>query len=564
MRCHRGSIFSLFLFVAFLGVSGCSDDQSSVSIGPSLSSEQRGLALDPRTNPLRTYIRDTWVNSSTTATGGSHYPHIKIFGFCHSNLAGYQDDADFIAEHFDAYMWGGPIVGAASASLNPDMLWMHEAGNIPCIRTGYDSTRVADWIGNPATCMHGNPRPGNNAQGYGWDDLLLLYKYNTSTWVSTKRGLSYFPGWNPADDTDGDGCIEPGEGNNGQPSDSNRSAQDYFDARVRVWLGAGKYWMLGDVTSPGYIALKASDAIYEYDTWDVEGFHFDEAAFEPQSLGLTNTFKYEGLTENAYDFVYQEHKKSLVPAVMEIVEDHIGYPVVAFANMVKPFYACELTAQKEAALEYLENSFLEVWIKTTGGSGSSLANTSKRAAILETPYLEYLSADEGMFFGALDESNSERGKLFTLGMFYLINHQMGFYYYRISNHVGQDAETNQWNPWVAYDVGQPMVNNLSLNDFQGNSGTNKFFVFASGSTYQILGRQFQRSDGKKILVLVKLMTDGQTEGSGSASHALGASYRRLQSDFTWSSQSNSVTLTNNSAVILTKYIPECQECIPEG
>jgi hypothetical protein len=97
------------------------------------------------------------------------------------------------------YTWGGQIVGTAAASLNPDMLWLNEAGNIPSIRSGYDSLRVETWIADGTA----------NPNGYDWSDLLLYFKYNTTNWVGT------FPGWNPGDDTDGSGCIDPGEGDNG-------------------------------------------------------------------------------------------------------------------------------------------------------------------------------------------------------------------------------------------------------------------------------------------------------------------------------------------------------------
>ncbi len=554
----RAVRFCLLLSVTIvIAYSACSEKRDSISVDQ-ISQATRPV-LDPRPNPLREYIQDTWVNGSSTATGGGHYPHIKIFGFSHANLVGYQEDADFIAEHFDMYMWGGPIVGAASASLNPGMLWLHEAGNIPSIRAGWDSSMVSDWIGlTPAdTCIHGNPRPGNNAQGYGWDDILLLYKFNTNNGVST------IPGWNPADDTDGDGCIEPNEGNGGQPSLPNRSAQDYYDACVVLQISPTKAWRLGDVVSPGYIASEANTALWEYDTYGVEGYHFDEAAYQPSALGLGNTFRYEGLDPYALDFPYQTDKIAFVRSVMDIVEAE-GAPAIVAPNMVNSSYTCDFETQQTAALAYLENMLLEIWISTNTVTPQP-ANTSKRAALLECPQLDYFPQDKGMILTCYDPGASERGKLFSLGMFYMINHQLTFYYYRTNFHDGHNVDETQWNPWVEYDVGQPVVNDLDLDDFQGNSGTDKFFVFEDGSTYQLLGRQFLRSDGKRILVLVKLMDYGQSEGGSSVNHALGASYKRLQSNFTWSPASSSVSMTNNSGVILLRQSGQgCHGCEPEG
>jgi len=250
-----------------------------------------------------------------------------------------------------------------------------------------------------------------------------------------------------------------------------------------------------------------------------------------------------------------------VRSVMDIVEAE-GAPAIVAPNMVNSSYTCDFETQQTAALAYLENMLLEIWISTNTATG--LANTSKRAAMLECPDLEYFPQDKGMILTCYDPGASERGKLFSLGMFYMINHQLTFYYYRTNFHDGHNVDETQWNPWVEYDVGQPVANNLGKVDFQGNSGTNKFFVFASGATYQILGRQFLRSDGQRILVLVKLMASGQTEGSGAANHSLGASYHRLQSGFTWSSASSQVNMTNNSAVILKKYVAGCHDCEPEG
>lgn len=91
-------------------------------------------------------------------------------------------------------------------------------------------------------------------------------------------------------------------------------------------------------------------------------------------------------------------------------------------------------------------------------------------------------------------------------------------------------------------VGQPVVNNLAFVDFEGQSGTDRFFVFATGGTYEILGRQYLRSDGKRVLVLVKLMASGQTEGASPTTHALGGSYRKALSNLGLGSVITQVTL----------------------
>jgi hypothetical protein len=397
---------------------------------------------------------------------------------------------------------------------------------------------------------------------YDWFDLALHYQINTSNGHSTVIGIPYFPGWNPDDDTDGDGCIEPGEGNNGLPSDPNRSAVCVSEARVLM----SNFWIKSNVAGPAYADFVADVAKDEWAN-GIDGFHFDEAAWENQGNTLTNTFQYWQQNEDSPSFSYIEDRIALPSAVMADVESYVGHPIVAFANMVSATYAAFNQVQKGYALTYLENLLLETWL---ANSGVGLAKTYKRWAMLDDMYTDYLSAGKGVVFTCYDDVPSERMKLFSLAMFYMINHQMAFYYYRTQGHSGCDVSTWQWNPWVEYDVGQPIVNTLGLQDFEGQAGTNRFFVFATDPVnspphYEVLGRQYERSDGKKVLVLAKLMADGQTQGANPTSIALGATYKKVQSDFTLGPAISSVTLANNEGVILIRQTGGgCRDCDPDG
>lgn len=545
---NRSGILFALTFVHHIFASGCSENRDSLSTAPALKSQTRRYHFDPRPNPLQEYIQDNWTNGSTVATGGSNYPNIKIYGHTYKNLSGYPADAGFIARHFDMVMWGGPIVGDSSAASNPTMVWLHEAGNIPSIRSGYDSTRVELWIDDSA----------NNPMGYDWSDLLLYYKYDTTNWVGT------FPGWNPGDDTDGSECIDSTEGNNGLPSVPNRTAQCEWDARALLQVGS-KHWMLANVPAAAYADFTADEAKYAVDTWNVEGFHFDVAAYQSLSLNLGNTFTYEGWSETDPDFPYIEDKIAFLPSVMADVESEVGSPVIAIANMVSPTYICNsggyYEPQHDYALAYLENLNLEAWLPYL-----SYANTSRRERLLECPFLDFLEQGKGIAFTYREVSPTEQGKLFSLAMFYMINHQMAFYFYMLNNADGTNAENTFWNPWVEYDVGQPVVNNLGFNDFQNQSGTNRFFVFASGSTYEVLGRQFLRSDNKRVLVLAKVMGPNESLGAGTGTTiALNGSYKKVLSDFTLGPTINQITLVNNEGVILVKQTGSgCKDCDPEG
>jgi len=486
-----------------------------------------------RTNPLETYIRANWTNGDPSYVGGSHYENIKIYGHSYTNLAGHQADADYIAEHFDTYMWGGQIVGDESASLNPSMLWLSEAANIPHMRSGWDLQMADSFLVNA------------NPNNYRLDDMLLHYEVNTTTWAGST------PGWNPADDNDGDGCIEPGEGLNhdGEPSDPNRSAQCVADARVQA--GGANNGFEANPASQAYIDFRAWMADGQWDA-GAEGFHFDEAAYENMSLQLGRTIEYWGQSETDPSFDYIADKYEFVPSVMSEAESHTGAATVAFANVVKGAYLCHANdgsyyaPQHDLVYANLENVLLETWMTDV-----SSAYVENRYQMLDCPLTDFLEQGKGVVF-TYREDNS-MGRLFSLCMFYMINHQMAFYYYTKQGHSGLNASTGQWNPWVEYNVGQPMVNDLGLQDFQANLNTDKFFVFTSGANYQVLGREYFRdSDEAIILVLAKLMAYGQAAGQGNTTVQLNGSYRVVLQSFTLSSIVSSVTLKNNEAVILVR------------
>jgi len=490
---------------------------------------------------MQTYIQENWTYSDPNATGGSHYENIKIYGHAYGDLLNDQTDADFIAKHFDVYMWGGPIVGTRSALLNSKMLWLGEAANIPAVRNSYPSpSSIPSWDSLQVNTFLANANPNN----YTFDDLLLHFKVNTNSAV-----VSFTPGWNPTDDGDGNGCID------GSPSDPNRTAQCIWNARARDIGPAPAKWPMANVAGQPYIDFRAW---YADDLWDnqhVEGFHFDEASYQSQGIQLGNTFEYYGQSETSPSFTYISDKYAFVPAVMSQVEEHTGEPTIAFANVVSSDYLCGsgsyLGPQHDLAYNNLENILLEEWMPNRAS-----VDTTKVDQMLKCPFTDFLEHGKGVVFTYREDS--AEGRLFSLCMFYMINHQMAFYYYTKQGHSGVNASTGQWNPWVEYNVGQPTANDLGKVDFWGNSGTDKFFVFARGTDngvkYMVLGREYFRdSDEAIILVLAKVMgAPGQTEGTHATTVQLGDHYRLVQSDFLLSTSFTSIALKNNEGVILIR------------
>lgn len=521
----------IMLISSSLLLSGCSEHKD-FSINSPAQQSKRPHLLVARTNPLQTYIQSNWTSSDPTWVGGSHFENIKIYG--HSYAVVGATDGAFINDHFDMYMGGGDDVRDGS---NGTLLYLGEAANVPHVRNGYPYPRTSpSWDSLQVNTFLATANPNN----YKFDDLLLHFKVNTTTYVQ-HPGL----GWNPSDDGNNDGCRDS------TSSDPNRTAPCIWDSRIRNYVPVR--WPMSYPASQAYIDFRTFYAEYDWNNLHIEGFHFDEVSYQNQNVSMGNSIEYWGQDPADSSFDYIADKYRFVPAVMSQVESNLGGdPIVSISNCVSGTYICHAqdgsphAVQHDLAQGNLENIFLENWMTSFGD-----ANIGNRSEMLDCPLTDFLEQGKGIAF-TYREDNS-MGRLFSLCMFYMINHQMAFYYYTKQSHNGVGAEAGQWNKWVEYNIGQPMVNDLSLSDFQSNSSTDKFFVFASGANYQVLGREYYRdSDGAIILVLAKLMAYGQTAGSINDTISLGGNYRIVLQNFALSSQVSSVTLKNNEGVILVR------------
>jgi hypothetical protein len=531
---------SMVILSGLLSVCGCSEGRAGLGTDGSDSTGGRGTPppnpIGSRINPLQTFIRTHWTNGDPTSTGGYHRDHIKVYGHCYTNLANLSDgdlQAQFIAENYDMYMFGGTIVGDQMKLR--DLLWLYESTNIPQISAPHDSSMLASWL---------NDRTRNTA-GYTFDDLVMHYKWDVNTW------MGFTPGWNPADDTNGDLCRDK------PASDPSRTAQCISDAEVRV----PDYWTPGllrwrsKVMHPGYIHAVADLTVDWWRQNGSSGFHFDCASYENWSLELGKTFTYEGEDEADPNFPLRTDVPLFVPTVVREMERDIGVQNVYAANTVSPYYSCAIPESKELSLKYLENTTNECWIVTNEPSDEPMS-TRRITDYLDCPFVDWLEQGKGYVFSCFDPAGSDRGKRFSLATFYLINHQMAFYAYRTDDHRVREGEhvwNKQWNPYVDFDVGQPTTNSFDLPDFQGNHGTDRYFVYASDARYEILGREYLREDGQRTLILVKIMARGLGEGLDPTIHPLQGTYRPVQPDLTLGDPISQVQLSNNDGVILVEY-----------
>jgi hypothetical protein len=151
---------------------------------------------------------------------------------------------------------------------------------------------------------------------------------------------------------------------------------------------------------------------------------------------------------------------------------------------------------------------------------------------------------------------SERGRLFTLSLYYLVHNPNTFYQYESYNGHNYQVHVSQWqwNPAVIYNVGAPELVPDGLVDFEGKAGSTEHYEFATGAdpydpslTYHVLARRFANA-----LVLVKMLPVGSVVDDRSATvHELDRPYHRLLADGSVSMDSfSSVSLRNNEGVIL--------------
>lgn len=566
----------LFLYVTTILITGillfsCSRETNKIlDTGLPLLNSVPPNPLEGRENPLRAHIRSNWTNGDTELTGGAHYSHIKIYGMNFKNLETCEcspdpdADADFIAEHYDMYMWGGPIVkDAFDASAYPTSLWLHGGISIPHIRGSWEAEW---WLNDPVW----------NVDGYTWDDITMHYMYDNSNAFNGSLGPDYvWPGWNPQDEFGQTGCRKPGK----PPKDPNRTAECITDAEVKTEVpGATHPWwnlsIIKDPTDPNlgkaWLELTSDKMVNYYGTTGTEfnGVFLDNAAFFTSDIdfGLDETFTYETPEgPGPANISHYLDKLVFVPYFTEATENKLGWPnMVMVANLVNPHATCNpwsSSYKKDDILSYIENILNERWISTNDPCCPPL-RASNIPWFLDCPFLDYMDIGKGYIFTCRDPDDSDRGKTFSLATFYMINHQMAFYYYLSEgDHMsgGEYIEDFQWNPLVEFHVGQPNQNQLGLPDFQGNTGTNLYFVWENGpaeNPYKILGREYLRNDGKRVLILSKIMADGESEGQNPTTHLLPLKWYRLMPDMTWSEPLTYITLENNEGAILLKYIKD--------
>lgn len=474
------------------------------------------------------------------------YPHIQLASALFRPYIDYEE-IDWRADHFDL------VIGYAA--VDSDRL-----------RAGNPDIRLFEYTEFRYQLYENESRDWAALNGYSFEDFFLHYREDVTLYDYGATVLvpgfpaGFVPGWNPAR-----GAADP-------PASATERAQ----SRAFGIAEAGhEPWRLADITDPGYrrFHIERMDALVDGSlygaanvTGPVEGIMVDHAIFYAQfNEGLINkTDEFYGapldgnhpysLGFQTYYGELQEAMESRIPRTVDIMPN-LGY--VGVLSLDEPLV--------RATLDAVDWVWGEVWIMHRGASGPTSGPT--RTVTYEQDYAFAIAdvarkSGAGMrcVLGARDLSpeptGSDRGRLFTLALYYLVHNPNTFYMYESYNshlyapHISQW----QWNPAVQYDIGAPAPVPPGHVDFEGNAGTTAHFELAAGAdpcdstlTYHVLARCFTKG-----LVLVKMLPRGSVVDDRSITiHALDRPYRVLGADGTAGAETvTEIALRNNEGVIL--------------
>ena len=364
------------------------------------------------------------------------------------------------------------------------------------------------------------------------------------------------PGWNPA------------RGPNDPPaSATDRSQSRAFGIRV----GNRPPWPLANVHNPDYRRF-ATDFIsglidgtfygHPRAMGNIEGVVIDNAIYYPEfgEGQLPKTDEFYGIPMDdlhPYAIAFETFFIELIDAL----HGRFGGGADVMANYGHVLFLSRNDRFSQNVQQIVDWAWGEVWVTYRGGYTPT--SGGNRVISYEADYQKgianmVLQSRSGgrRVLGARDPGGgSDRGRLYTLALFYLIHNPNTFYVYEATNsHLEPGPmDTWQWNPAVTVDIGSPAPIPAGVVDFEGNSGTREHYVLESGPdpydpslTYYVLARNFTKG-----LVLVKMLPKGSVDDDRSiTTHTLAQPYRVVRGDGTLSAPTTFGSLRNNEGVIL--------------
>ncbi|HXV13479.1 MAG TPA: hypothetical protein VEC56_04680 [Candidatus Krumholzibacteria bacterium] len=454
------------------------------------------------------------------------------------------DEIEWCATHYDVMI--GAVRPDEMRALNPSMRF-------------FDYT-----LSRYHTFDSGTKTAAEWAIARGWDPEDFYLHYEEDVYVPTWEGTVIVPGFPPG--------MVPGWNPGGGANPASASHRSQSRAVGFRW-GNPALPYFANVSHPGYrlYFLARTTGLVDgswyfnqpFATGPLEGVLCDEAVYYP-AFGeglLDRTVEYYGipLTDN---HPYAVAVAGFYPALAAALRNTVGTTVDVMPNFGHVLF---LNYPNPSAMTIQTTTpwiLGEVWVTFTGLS--SPTSGPNRCITYENDYVnavrdivEQTRARGRRVLGARDLSNgtsgSDRGRVFTLSLFYLLYNPNSYYVYETVDQSSAHVSAWSWNPLVEFDVGRPATIPPGAVDFEGRANTREHWVLDSGPdpyrpdlTYRVLARRFTNA-----LVLVKMLPMGSVDDSRSVTtHPLDRGYRVLQADGTLGLSVTEARLRNNEALIL--------------
>lgn len=363
------------------------------------------------------------------------------------------------------------------------------------------------------------------------------------------------PGWNPA-------------GGGGTASATERSQS----RAISNYLGTSQPWYFVNTDNPvgrRYLVEKCAQRIdgtfygQAFATGPVEGVMCDEAIYYA-TFGdgvLDRTDEYFGVPMSD-EHPYPVSVETSYAAIVQGLYNEFGVSkdvLPNYGHTLFLFYNNRSAINVQSITPWI---WPQVWVTETGAS--SPTGGTNRCITYERDYQNAVAgivsqtrAGGRRVLGARDISGglsgSDRARMFTLGLYYLVHNLNTYYMYETTGPFNGHLSTWNWNPTVEYDVGVPAPVPAGVQDFAGRSGTSEHWLFASGAdphvpalTYRVFARRFTNA-----LVLVKMLPEGSVIDDRSiTTHTLDGTYAVLQPNGSAGAVVTEARIRNNEALIL--------------
>lgn len=402
------------------------------------------------------------------------------------------------------------------------------------------------------------------AHGADPEDFYLHYREDVqlpgyTTVLVPGYPPGFVPGWNP----------------NAQPGDPPASAASRSESRAfGLYDLQHEPWLLANFCHPDYREF-AKDYIRRLvdgtvfgpngDPEPMDGVLMDHGVFYPEfnEGALTKTEEFYGIPLDD-NHPYAEAFETFYPELEQYLRNVFRKGIDVIPNYGHVYFLSRPDPISQGVQNAVDWVWGEVWL--THRTGSAPITGSNRVVTYDNDYEGGVAAiarqslaGERRIVGARDLTNgslgTDAGRIFTLAVYYLIANPNTFFAYETvqTHRFTGDLDQWQWNPAVAYDIGQPVMNPPGVADFDGRYGTKQHYVLAEGPdpynpalTYRVLARRFLYG-----IVLVKMLPEGSvTDDRSITTHDLGRTYRQLLGDGSVSTLVSVATLHNNEAVIL--------------